>query len=401
MNNTRTIFFVAAILAPIILQLGCSNKPSKPIEDPSVNAGAPTAIQANMQTMKQTMEDLLPLIVDRQAFEAPQNSPRIKADLKQLNEISRNVDHAEFKAKMDPSFGFLSEGFREEIQRSEESFNEGRLEFARYSMINLTSYCVECHTRTASGPAFQTPNLAQALTRLKPLDRGEYLLAIRQFDAAMKEFMQVLENGHNEKFNFYDYDRALRYSLSITVKYLRDPIKTEAVILQVLKSEHLPFFIRQASSQWLASVQLWKKEKPTQNLRINDRIAMAERLVQRGRQAQQGQTDRSGDIDLLRGLSELHQILWVDLSKPQLGRVLLLTGQAYESVREMNLISLHENYFETCVRRVPHSSWSMSCYKSLEESLFMGYTGSSGTHMPKDVQTRLAELEKLARPLKK
>ncbi|MBX3019579.1 MAG: hypothetical protein KF767_16950 [Bdellovibrionaceae bacterium] len=386
------------ILIPTLILSACANKPPQPVTDPSMNAATPVPIQASMQNMKLTMEGLLPFVVDKQSFESAANASRIKQDLHRLNDISRQVNHAEFKTKLDPSFGFLSEGLREEIQNADAAFGEGKYDYARYSLVNLTGYCIECHTRTASGPAFQSPDLTQTLQRLRPLERGEYLLAVRQFDAALAEFMKTLEVGQKEKFNFYDYDRALRYSLAITVKFQRDPDKTQKVIEQVLKSEHLPFFIRQASDSWLTSLRDWKREKTPKNPKVADRIAFAEKLVQRGRAAQQGQTDRSGDIDLLRGLSELHQILWTDLSKAQLGKVLLLTGQAYEATRDTTMTSLHENYFETCVRRVPHSIWSRSCYKSLEESLFMGYTGSAGTHLPKDVQAKLAELSKLAQP---
>lgn len=394
-----TSWKISLLVCGLILTLSsCATKPPKPAVDPSMSASTPVPIQASMQNMKMTMESLLPFVVDRQAFESPANNKRIKEDLQRLNEISRQVNHAEFKTKVDPSFGFLSQGFREEIQNASAAFNEDKYDYARYSMINLTAYCIECHTRTASGPAFQAPDLGSTLQRLRPLERGEYLLAIRQFDSALADFMKTLEVGQNEKFNFYDYDRALKYSLAITVKFQRDPVKTEKVIDQVLKSEHLPFFIRQASDSWKTSVSDWKREKRPKNPKVADRIAHAEKLVQKGRAAQQAQTDRSGDIDLLRGLSELHQILWENLSQAQLGKVLFLTGQAYEAVRDTTMTSLHENYFETCVRRVPHSTWSRSCYKSLEESLFMGYTGSAGTHLPKDVQAKLAELSKMAQP---
>lgn len=405
-TSSRLLLSLVSITTPLVVAglvsglvfVGCSSGAPKASDDPSTESGATVPIQASMQNMKLEMEQLLPLVVDRQAFESPQNEMRIRRDLQQLAKVASSVSHAEFKAKLDPSFGFLSESFKEEIQRTEEAFANDKKEFARYGLMNISAYCIECHTRTASGPAFQSPDLNQTLTRLKPLERGEYLLAVRQFDAALKEFNQVLEMDRDDKFNFYEYDRALRYALSITVKYQRDPAKTEQVIQHVLKSKNLPFFIRQASTAWLSSVQAWKKEPLIKNPTLAARIQRAEKLVQQGRRAQQGQTDRSGDIDLLRALSELHQILWDDLKNEQLGKVLLLTGQAYESVRDMTMTSMHESYFETCVRRVPHSAWARSCYKSLEESLFMGYTGSSGTHIPRDVQARLAELEKLAQP---
>lgn len=389
-------------LIPSIVLLGsCQSKESRPTVDPTQIVSSDAPLAASMQTMKSTLAGLLPFLVDRQAFEAPQNQGRIQKDIAAMRDISKNVSHANFKTHSDPSYGFLSEGFKEELQRSSEAFDLGKKEFARYSLMNLTSYCIECHTRTSSGPSFDSPELNQVLNRQRPLEKGEYLLAARQFDAALAEFMKVLDTHEDGKFNFYDFDRALRYALSITVKFQRDPNKTEMVIEKMSKSSKLPYFIRQASSSWSQSVQSWKKEKSAKNLTTAQRIQRADELVQRGRRSQQGQSDRSGDVDLLRGLSELHQIMWADLPKDQLGHVLYLTGQAYESVRDMASWTLHENYYETCVRRVPHTSWAASCYKSLEESLFMGYTGTSGTHIPMDVQVKLSELEKLAKPLNK
>lgn len=396
----KRLILILLCCSTLSLLNACKSSAPKPVPDPAATAVAPVPITASMQNMKITMEQLLPFLVDRSAFEAPQNATRIQLEIDQLNHIAKNVSHAEFKTQTDPSFGFLSEGFHQDIERSREAFNQDKKDFARVSLLNLTSYCIECHTRTASGPAFQSPELSNTLLRLPPLERGEYLLSVRQFDAALTEFMKLLQSGLTDKFSFYEFDRALRDALAITVKFQRDPIKTEKIIDLVSKSASLPYFIRQASSAWWESLKAWKKERPIKNPSIAQRIQKAEELVRRGRAAQQGQSDRSGDIDLLRGLSELHQILWAQLNKEQLGRVLLLTGNAYELVRDMTPSSLHENYYESCVRRVPHSVWARNCYKAIEESLFMGYTGSSGTHIPKDVQARLNELEKLSEPPK-
>ena len=88
----------------------------------------------------------------------------------------------------------------------------------------------------------------------------------------------------------------------------------------------------------------------------------------------------------------------MNLTKDQLGEALYLTGLSYEAVRDLAVWSLHENYFESCVRRVPHTSWSELCYRRLEESVYFGFTGSSGLRLPLDVQVRLQELQKLALP---
>lgn len=376
----------------------CGSQAEKPAQDPLQSGQGPLPLSATMQSMQATLQRILPDLVDRHAFSAKENEARLQKEIGNLNNIAKTVSHADFKAKTDPSYGFLSEGFRDEIEASLEAFKQGKKEYARYNLMNVTSYCIECHTRTSSGPAFQNPNLTQTLKRLPPLERGEYLLSVRQFDAALEDFIRVLTLTDSQKFDFYEYDRALRFALDTTVKFQRDPVKTEKLINQILASPKVPFFLKQTAASWQSSVRDWKQERPSKNPTLNQRIAKAESLIQRGRRAQQGTADRSGDIDLLRGLSELHQILWQKLSKEQLGKVLFLTGAAYQSVRDAALWNIHENYFETCIRRVPHSTWARTCYKALEESIFMGYTGTGGTSIPYDVQVRLVELEKLANP---
>lgn len=397
----QTSFYTRILILPLILTslAGCgSSSGEKPAVDPLQSGEGPVPLAATMQTMQAYLQRLLPYLVDRQAFEAQQNDARLKQDISNLNEVAKIVSHAEFKVQTDPSYGFLSEGFREEIKGSLDAFKQGKKEYARYNLLNVTSYCIECHTRTASGPEFKNPDLSNSLKRLPALERGEYLLSVRQFDAALEDFMRVLTLQNEQKFDFYEYDRALRYALAITVKFQRDPVKTEKLINQISASPKVPYFLKQAANSWRGSIQAWKKERPLKKPTVQERLALAESLIERGRKAQQGTADRNGDIDILRGLSELHQVLWQKLSKEQMGKVLYLTGVAYQSVRDMALWNLHENYFETCIRRVPHSTWAQACYKSLEESVFMGYTGTSGTSIPYDVQTRLAALEKLAQP---
>ncbi|PWU18280.1 MAG: hypothetical protein C5B49_07430 [Bdellovibrio sp.] len=388
-----------------LIFLSCSSKETKPGQTAAGTAATATAnngvaLSSTMQKLKNALENLLPDLADSKGFQDPANHDRLQKEIGDLAAIASKVSHNPIKEKMDPSFAFLSEGFNEEINRASEAFNTGKVEFARYSLMNVNSFCIECHTRTSTGPAFDSAAIDQKLSKLKPLERGEFLLATRQFDEAAKQFEAILEN-RQERFQFLEFDRALRYVLAITVRFQRDPVKTEKVIQTIKSSPQAPFYLKQAALSWEQSVREWKDERKKAGKKAptsDELLAKAENLIKKGRQEQVGISDRSGDVDLLRGLSELHQLLVTSLDKNQLGHALFLTGQGYEAIRDLALWSLHENYFESCVRRVPHTTWALSCYKSLEESLIMGFTGSAGTKLPYDVQLRLTELETLAKP---
>lgn len=389
---------------PFVFLMACSSpqKKDEPVAAPEPGKSIESpALTASMNDMKASLEKLLPLLIDPNAFQDPKNRGDIAAQINWLKDIAGKVSHSPIKQKLDPSFAFLSDGLSDEIKRANEAFASGKSEYTRYSLMNVTSYCIECHTRTSSGPSFTNPEFNDKLGRLKPLEKGEFLLATRQYDLALAEFLKVIEAG-SKQGHFLDLDRAVRYAMAVTVKYMSDPAKTEVVIQKIRSVSNIPYYLKQASLTWTAAVNEWKDElrkaAKKKSAKTSETLAKADSLIKRGRQAQMTISDRSGDVYLLRGLSILHQVLVTPLDKAQLGKALYYTGLAYEAVRDLALWSIHENYFETCVRRVPHSTWAMSCYKSLEESLVIGFTGSSGTRLPEDVQARLSELESLARP---
>ncbi|MEZ4750489.1 MAG: hypothetical protein R3B54_07620 [Bdellovibrionota bacterium] len=74
----------------------------------------------------------------------------------------------------------------------------------------------------------------------------------------------------------------------------------------------------------------------------------------------------------------------------------MLTGMAYESIDELKLWSLPEVYYQSCIRTYPHSTQAERCYTRFEENIYAGYTGSSGTHLPSDVRTKLQTLREEA-----
>lgn len=353
---------------------------------------------ANMQNLKMSIEGLLPILVDSKAYNNPKQQEQLRTRVRELDQDAQKVTHDPVKGKMDPSFGFLSEGFSQETRRAREAIEAGKTDFARYTLLNLSSYCIECHTRTSAGPAFGSKIIDEKLSDLDPLDRAEYLLATRRFDLALDEFSKMIRAKKTSPVQFLAVERAVRHSMAITVKFQKSPQKTEKLIADIESSEVVPFYLKQAATHWRKSVARWKAERPSTRNGLADRIKRAEDQVRVGLQAQVGISDRSGDVELLRALSELHQILLQNLNQDQMSSVLYATGEAYEAVGDFSLWNIHEQYYEACIRKHPHSSWARKCYTSLEESVIQGYTGSSGTAVPMDEQMRLKDLARLAEP---
>lgn len=395
------------LLAFSVLALNCQNKQSKVEQEPPVPTTQPATsvptpnldprtFSGNMQELQETLTRLLPLAVDVEQYNAPQNKKRIEKDVKRLLVLSKNVIHSPAATLKDPSIVFISRAFQDDIERIDESLALGKRDFARHSLMNLTAYCIDCHTRTATGPSFRSPALEQSLKKLKPLEKGEFLLATRQFDAALQEFSKVIDAKLKEGSDFADLEKAVRYSLAVTVKYLKDPARSLAVIEKIKKARKAPYYLKQNAAGWETAIRDWAKEPEPENNSVPAVLKRVREWISKGQQMQVGMVDRGGDIYFLRALSDLHLILVSQLTPDQLGEALFLTGLSYEATKDLGISNLHENYYESCIRRVPQSSWAKKCFKRYQESVYFGYTGSSGVRLPEDVAKKMDRLKSLA-----
>ena len=380
---------------------GCESADSKKGEDIPVSSGS---FSGSMQSLKNSLTDLLPLIMDPKQFNEDANQLKIRKEVSNLVKNSKDISHSPMVQNTDPTLRFVSSAFTEDLKRADESLEAGRREYARYVLMNVTSYCIECHTRTDRGPSFQTPEIEKTLVGLRSIDRAEYLVSTRQFERALVEFRSIIGTENLKDLNLFELDRAIRYSLAISVKFLKDPQKSSEIVDQVLKSPSTPFYLKQSARAWQKAINEWKKEKlssvqkPQASAGANEVLRTSRTLVEKGRLQQNGVGDRSGDVYFLRAISDLHSLMMNSekLSPGVRGEGLYLLGLSYSSVRDLGVWALHENYFESCIRQQPHTKWSQACYQKFEESVLAGFSGSSGVRVPLDTQQRLGELKKLA-----
>jgi len=111
--------------------------------------------------------------------------------------------------------------------------------------------------------------------------------------------------------------------------------------------------------------------------------------------------DPSAQVYLLRASSLLHEQLRLfprgKLAVPALHDL----GLAYETLESVGIFELKDYYYLLCMKEAPHSTIAQSCYRQYERGVYDGYTGSSGTHVPPELQARLKELKALSAPTQK
>lgn len=374
------------IIVPLVVLAACQKQNLKP-DTPNTSG---QDLKVSMSHLRYELDQTLPYLLNPKEFHNPKNTELLKERIEAISKISRQVVHEPAVKDQDPILNFLSIGFQEDIHRSSDAFNQGHREYARINLLNVSAYCIECHTRTQSGSRLDMESVESSWPKMRIIDQLDYLVATRQFENGRKLALTITSKGLTESVNVFDLDRAARLGLLITVRYEQNPNHALQLVEGILKSSRLPFYLKSAAQGWKKQIVTWKNTPAT---KTQDPLGLSRLLVKK-MQAESGD-DRYYEIDMLRVQALLNPTLAQSLSKEAMGESLYLLGVSYEVTKDLAMWSLHENYFEACIRKLPRSKWSNQCYEALEKSLFFGYTGSRGTFLPEEVDQKLKELKKM------
>ena len=361
----------------LIVLSACQNKPTK---TEAVDDGfmPPPIWNSSMQNMKQTMISLQPYIFNKVLFNDQDNFQFLSKSIHKLAIESANIKHDPMILTRDPTVRFVAHQFADELHRADENFKGSWKEYSRSQLVKVTSYCLECHTRLHQGPAFQKDDMEAPFMKTLPVaDQIEFQVAFRKYDSAYKMVIENLSGKIKNKESNFKIDRVVQLGLLISVQYLKDIEKTLKITQAIDHNPSVPAYLKQANEMWKKSIDNWSHQG-----NINTLVQIRS-LV----------SGRISEIEDMRAISALLQLLTNDLNQDELGEALMLTGQSYEALHAISVMSLDENYYESCIRKTPETKWAPICLKKLTDSLVMGYSGSGGTRIPWHVTAHLEELK--------
>ncbi len=348
-----------------------------------------------MQSAYQALADLLTDVSSDSRYADPSNQSRIEASLKKLSGMAHDLGSAQMlPPDADPTLRFVSGLLSEQLDRASVEFKRGNRLYAREVMRTIPGYCMSCHTRNSSGPQLGSLPLEPSSSSMSASERGEFFAATRQFDRALVEYRKVIAIDELAPAQIWSWGRALRQALVITVRVQQDPEATEAVLKTASQVKGIPSATKKDISYWLSAVASWKKE-PKIKGQVSEALALSEahRLVERAKKIQQYPMDRTGDITYLRASARVHEFLQRFPKSKKVSEGLLLAGVTHELLEDRSLSVLPEIYYEACIRQSPKTPIARDCYERLESAILFGYSGSSGAHVPADLQKRLSGLK--------
>ncbi|MGZ5279008.1 MAG: hypothetical protein ACXWC9_03650, partial [Pseudobdellovibrionaceae bacterium] len=324
----------------------------------------------SMRLLQQSLTELGPILFDSQKYKDPKRQEFLKQEIQKMAAVSKNVVHDSTIDYRDPTVRFVADQFAQDLQRANRSFLDGRQDYARFQLIKVTSYCVECHTRTRQGPEIDsTWGSKMNFQEMEIVDQAEFLIASRKFLPAFRLLLKSLQSTNQTQLG--RQEQMAKLALQIAVQYQQDPKMALKVITAVQKNPKTSYYLKTQALSWKESVQKWQQEPERPVTLLN-----LQALFQ----------NRTSEIDTMRVIPGVLKILVSNPTGDSLGEALLLAGQAYENISGVSFIEIHENYYRACIRNRPHSAIAQNCLQHLRKSVTAGYSGSSGTHLPVEIE---------------
>lgn len=354
--------------------------------------------KAEMLSMANSLSELLPLAVNSSAFHQSSNKEKISSELSKMVKSAKVIQNSPHAKNGDPILVFTSAKLLEDLEYAEAQFRIGNSDFAKKYVKNSTQYCTSCHTSVQQGRQINWGQQDLA-TSLSPLERARYFVAIRNFDRALEEYNQVLSNKNLSHNSTAEWLSSAKNSMAIAVRVKGDPELGLKLISQLQTSSSVPLSLQQTVMQWKSDLNSWKRELNNKKLssKFSTEFKEAHRLLELGWKNSQYANSENGSIYFLRASRILNGLLERDLSKLQRAQVLYTSGLVTENLKDVNLWTLHEMYYESCIRLVPRTDQAKKCYLRYETMVFSEYLSSPyNGYVPVHIKNQLDQLKKIA-----
>lgn len=361
----------------------------------------PQAWAQKMQRLSLQIAELMPLLATNSPPDG-KSLQKLKAGSKAIAELAHQVkkDAAgkpSAKPDLDPSLALLSTLFEREAKNAAQAFKSGYTEYGKSSLRFVTSYCISCHTRTDNGPDFPVLPLNPKTDHLNRMERAQLFAATRQFDRALTDYESVIADPTVAQRRQIEWGRAVRQAFTIAVRVQQDPDRAVRVLKKVESLPSVPGLFREFVDDWKRSIAEWKREGTKKPDNAEAAFEEVQRLTKKARAAQKYPMDHSADVDYLRTSLAAHDLLNRFPDSKHVSETLLMLGDAYDLLDDHLVTPLPQMYYETCIRKAPHTQAAENCYRRYQANVYFGYTGSSGTSIPDDVSLIMKELKDLAK----
>lgn len=357
-------------------------------------------VKPYMDLMFKEIFTLKPYIVSDIEYRDPKNFQKINTSLKNLAELSEKVSH-EGKIKK-TGFAISSKAITEQLKEAELVYRVGNKDYSLWMLRSTLSVCMSCHTQLpADSTQFET--LSKDTFLAKPFDEAEFLFIVRNFNQALPLYDRVIDsfpagNGGSQDI----IEKAIARKVYYFVRVRRDLNQLSASLTNNLKNKKLPeMVVKRIQALRLAAEKMKNQTYPEFSEKQHSELRKYAETELRSELRGDFSTSAKKDLAYLKVSSVLYKFLEENPDSPMKPDILYWLSFCERRYEQKAFYSLPELYLKQCVMDFPTAPVASACLKEYQDIVTLAYTGSSGTHIPKDVDQELKAMKEMVEKINK
>ena len=336
----------------------------------------------------------MPYITDRDKFMDKKNEVLLSKKISELQAAFKEAKH-DTLLKEDlfaPSYALINEN----LNSSLEAFKSNKKDYAHWRLKEVTTHCLDCHTRLPSShsSSFQNGKLTiEEKNYQDPYNLGIAQLIVRRYVDAKWSFKRTIDEAFVKK-DFSHIMLPFKQLLLIETKVLKEPGRLISSLKDYVQKKGLPEDSRNTLNEWIKRLEHWKNNPVLAKGLKNEKDV--NNFIKVNLSPLKDKTIIDGyDVDLLLTSGLLSNYLFENPSSPKAPEISFWIGWAEKYLKRESFFGSGDLFLKQCVKRYPKSSVAKKCFDEYKDSIEFQFTGSSGTRIPQDIQKELDDLAKL------
>ncbi|MCT4641178.1 MAG: hypothetical protein N4A33_02700 [Bacteriovoracaceae bacterium] len=320
-------------------------------------------------------------------YEGQLNEKQSEFHFKELEKhiLSKKLNDLKESAILAP----LREVLIKSYQEINTAHTKKNYQYTKYRVKSLSSTCIACHSHL---PAELFPPVKRKLSlkKLSLQDKINFSFLLRDYKKTLSLLEKDILGELKSKRSFRALEDLLNIYSQTFLKYNGPTenllIKLNAFKKYAVNKNTINSYIQKMKSQlkYTQEININKADEKYINFIIN-------KYLEPNKEHLLNLYSSSKDKLVLKTLTStlISKYIILNYKSNITPKLLYWMGVIENFNHSLDIYSLGELYYKECIIRFPKSQYAKDAYKALKSSITAGYTGSSGTHIPKAVQKEL------------
>lgn len=320
------------------------------------------------------------------------NTEKISMHLRGLAKAIKNTAHDPLLRQ--ENFKFSREVLEDHVTETERVFRLGNKSFARWMTNSTLGICMGCHTQLPT----QSRKFALFFKSgffTSAFDEAEFMYATKNFEGADKIYRDLILGFPKNNLSPDRLDRSVQRVLTYRIRVARDLPSVKSTIVEFRKNKQLPEFILRNLDAWSEQTTLWQEKKLPDPMTAKSReiITFAEKNLSFDTNQSRIETADPRFISNLIVSGILYEYLHQHSHSTDVPDILYRLATIDREMNNSPFYSLADLYLKECMLKFPESKIAKKCYSEYEAEMIIGYSGSAGVNIPREVLEDLKYLK--------